>query len=83
VVIGLHLPAGYSENFLEPGFLWSDPTVSRDVGGHCVLAVGFSDARGAIRIHDCQGPSKFDGGEWWMGYRVVDSAFVVAAFELT
>jgi hypothetical protein len=83
VVIGFTLPVGYPDRFLDSAFTWSDPTMARDAGGHCVLAVGFSDARGAIRIHDCQGPSAFDQGRWWMGYRILDSGFVGDAFTLT
>ena len=79
VLIGLQLPAGHpqattgSGSFLTDGE-WRDPDLPLKGVRHCVLAVGFSDARLAFRVQDSYGKLKFDAGCWWLAYRVVDSA---------
>jgi hypothetical protein len=88
VVLTFTLPMGYPRAFLNDEHEWLDertppPSSSR----HCVLVVGFDDLRGraagAVRIVDSQGTGMFDGGMWWMGYRILDSARVHQAFALT
>jgi hypothetical protein len=84
VVIGFRLPTTYPGGFLDSQHEWVEADVnSVSADGHCVLVVGFSDARQALRIHDCQGADRFDAGGWWMGYRIADSGVVVDAFTLT
>lgn len=83
VVIGFQLPVGYHDRFLNSSFEWLDPDrPPRSASGHCVLVTGYNDLRQAIRIQDCQGPQRFDGGCWWMGYRVVDSTAVTDVYSL-
>lgn len=86
VVITFTLPAGYPGSFLNTNDEWLDPATPSG-SRHCVLVVAFDDARaggkGAVRIVDSQGPSMFDAGMWWMGYRVLDSSLVHEAYALT
>jgi hypothetical protein len=83
VVLGFELPQGFPTTFLNPNFEWLDPNQPPPSGaGHCVLVVGFSDLRQALRVHDSHGARMFDSGCWWMGYRVVDSSVVADAFSL-
>jgi hypothetical protein len=81
VVLGIRLPMGYPGNFLNPNFEWLN-TRKAAIGNHCVLAIGYNDARQAIHIQDSRGPGSFDKGCWWMGYLVVDSGFVLDAYSL-
>ncbi len=84
VVIGFALPDGYPDAFVDSKFAWTDPTdPAPGRGGHCVVIIGFSDARSAFHIHDSQGADRFDHGRWWMGYQVADSDVVSAAVALT
>jgi hypothetical protein len=83
VVIGIQLPVTYPSSFLNAKFEWLDPDNSaRSISGHCVLGIGYSDARQAIHIQDCHGSGRFDQGCWWMGYRVADSSMVQGAYSL-
>jgi hypothetical protein len=83
VVIGFRLPAGYPDRFLDPRHEWTDPSnPAMSSSGHCVLVTGFSDARTALRIHDSQGANRFDGGGWWMGYRVADGGAIGEAYAI-
>jgi hypothetical protein len=83
VVIGIQLPVGYPESFLNSRFEWLDPdNPARSSAGHCVLAVGYNDGRTSIHIQDSHGGAAFDQGLWWMGYRVVDSSVVQDAYSL-
>lgn len=82
VVLGIRLPLSYPKTFLNDRFEWLDPEAPGSSSGHCVLVVGYSDARQALRIQDSRGKSAFDGGGWWMGYRVADSAVVQEAYAL-
>jgi hypothetical protein len=52
------------------------------MSGHCVLAFGYDDSRQVLHIQDSQGEDAFDGGRWWMGYRVVDSTVVQEVYRL-
>ena len=84
VVLGITLPEGYPTSFLNPIKEWRDPAnPPPSASYHCVLVVGYSDARQALRVQDSRGhhPS-FEGGGWWMGYRVVDSSIVHEAYSL-
>jgi hypothetical protein len=88
VVITFTLPMNYPTSFLNDNDEWLDERSPPPSGNrHCVLVVGFDDARaggrGAIRIVDSQGTDVFDRGLWWMAYRVVDSATVHEAYALT
>lgn len=84
VVIGIQLPMNYPDSFLDSDFAWLDPDASpRSASGHCVLAIGYNDARRSIHIQDSRGANRFEGGRWWMGYRVVDSSIVLDAYSLT
>jgi hypothetical protein len=47
-----------------------------------VLATGYSDAEGALRVLDSRGSNEFDGGSWWLGRVVVDSTVVEEAYAL-
>lgn len=82
VVIGIQLPEGYPDMFLNARYEWLDAGLSRSSAGHCVLAVGYDDSRTAFHIQDNRGPDSFGGGCWWMGYRVVDSTFLQEAYCL-
>lgn len=82
VVIGLRLPMGYPSTFLNSRFEWVDPNLQASDSGHCVIVIGFSDVRQALRIQDSRGSKMFDGGQWWMGYQVADSAVVREAYCL-
>jgi hypothetical protein len=80
VLLGFNLPRTYPDTFLAPGHQWDDPTVDLSSDGHCVVVIGFDDVRSALRIHDSRGShQKFDGGCWWMGYAVADSAAILVA----
>jgi hypothetical protein len=83
VVVGMQLPMGYPSSFLDTQFQWHDPDdQQRSRSGHCVLVVGYNDARQAVHIQDCRGSNDFDQGFWWMGYRVLDSSFVLDAYSI-
>ena len=83
VVIGIQLPMSYPTAFLNQNFEWLDPDrFPRSASGHCVLAIGYNDARGAIHIQDSRGTGQFDRGCWWMGYRVADSSIIQDAYCL-
>ena len=82
VVLGIRLPASYPDGFLNRNFEWLEPDLLPSASGHCVLAVGYSDIRQALRIQDSRGPQAFDGGRWWMANRVVDSEVVQEAYCL-
>jgi hypothetical protein len=83
VVVGLRRPEGYPDKFLDRKFEWQDPeNPAPQQGGHCVLILGYDDTRTALRIQDSQGAARFDGGRWWMGYRVADSIVVEEAYSL-
>jgi C1A family cysteine protease len=73
----------YPSSFLNGNFEWLDPdNTPRSASGHCVLAVGYNDARQAIHIQDSHGSGQFETGSWWMGYRVVDSSIVQDVYGL-
>lgn len=83
VVLGFQLPQGYPTSFLNPKSEWLAPDQPpRSENGHCVLVLGFDDARQALHIQDSHGSGTFAGGCWWMGYRVVDSSVIADAFSL-
>lgn len=84
VVIGIRLPVGYPGGlFLDARHEWTDPkTPALSFTGHCVLVTGFNDARTALRIHDSRGEKAFDGGGWWMGYRVADGGAISEAYSI-
>jgi C1A family cysteine protease len=73
---------GYPKTFLSSRFEWLEPGVPASDSGHVVLVVGYSDLRQALRIFDSRGSQVFDGGQWWMGYRVADSDVVREAWCL-
>lgn len=82
VVIGLTLPAEYPLSFLNTNREWLDP-LPLSASHHCVLVLGYSDARRAFRIRDSRGERKnFDDGGWWMGYRIVDSPAIQEAYTI-
>jgi hypothetical protein len=84
VVVGIQLPKGYPKAFLNSQFEWLDPdNPERSLAGHCVLVVGYNDAKSCLHIQDSRGSSLFDKGLWWMGYRVVDSSIVQDAYSLS
>jgi hypothetical protein len=82
VALGITLPRGYPDSFLDSRFAWNNPGSAPSSSGHCVLAVGYSDARQALHIQDCRGAESFAQGCWWMGYRVADGAYVKEAYAL-
>jgi hypothetical protein len=83
VVLGLRLPRGYPDSFLNPKFEWRDPEDSElSSSRHCVLVLGYDDIRQALRIQDSRGNGRFEHGCWWMGYRVIDSQVVEEAICL-
>jgi hypothetical protein len=84
VVVGLRLPNSYPDKFLDNTFSWQDPEPSRfsPGSGHCVVVLGYDDLRYALRIQDSLGKGRFDGGCWWLGYRVVDSSMVQEVYSL-
>ncbi len=83
VVVGLRLPTGYPDSFLNQKFEWQDPETSNpQSSGHCVLVLGYDDTLPALKVQDSQGPGKFEAGCWWMGYRVADSQVVQEVYSL-
>jgi hypothetical protein len=83
VILGMRLPVGYPDGFLNERFEWLDPESSQlSLSGHCVLVTGFKDLRRAIHIQDSRGTARFDRGCWWMGYRIVDSSIVQQVYSL-
>jgi hypothetical protein len=83
VVIGLQLPMTYPDSFLNCKFEWLDPDAfPRSDSGHCILAIGYDDARQAFHVQDCHGAGQFNQGCWWMGYRVVDSSLIQGVYSL-
>ncbi len=83
VILGIGLPSGYPDRFLDARYEWRDPDQPAPTDlGHCVLVSGYSDLRNALKIRDSRGSSKFDRGYWWMGYRVADSSAVQQLFSL-
>ena len=83
VVLGIQLPMGYPNSFLNSRFEWIDPdNPPLSSAGHCVLSLGYNDGRTCIHIQDSHGDAAFDQGFWWMGYRVVDSSVVQDAYSL-
>jgi hypothetical protein len=82
IIIGIRLPMAYPDGFLNRQFEWRDPNMPLSNSGHCVLAIGYNDARQALRIQDSRGPKSFDGGRWWMSYGLLDSSVVQEAYCL-
>lgn len=83
VLIGFRMPEPYPDSFLDRTFQWADPNAFLSLAtGHCVLATGFSDARLAVHVLDSRGGQMFDGGRWWMGYRVIDSGIVSEIYAI-
>lgn len=85
VILGFRLPKGYPDSFPKRTlkFKWRDPEETELLSSrHCVLVLGYDDARQSLRIQDSQSKERFDQGCWWMGYRVVDSQVVDEAFCL-
>ncbi|HJQ99901.1 MAG TPA: hypothetical protein VJ826_16415 [Candidatus Polarisedimenticolaceae bacterium] len=83
IVLGFRRPSRFPGGVLDARFLWDDPAVDLSSAlGHCVLVTGFSDMRGALRIQDSEGAGAYDGGGWWMGYRVVDTPVAEKAYWL-
>jgi hypothetical protein len=82
IAMGITLPLGYPDSFLDGRFEWRNPDVPSSSSGHCVLVVGYSDARQALHIQDSRGAQRFEQGRWWMGYRVADSAYVQETYGL-
>lgn len=82
VVVGFMLPI-CPDAFLDRNNEWADPDrfVPSDTG-HCVLLLGYNDARSAFRIQDSRGTTRFQSGCWWMGYRVAESHFVRELYAL-
>lgn len=85
VVLGFQLPVWYpdAKKFLNEKLEWLDPdSPPPSRTGHCVLVVGYNDARGVFHIQDSHGAGSFDQGCWWMGYRVVDSSVIQEGYRL-
>lgn len=83
VVIGFTLPEKYPDS-LEKDKEWLDTRrLAPSASHHCVLVIGFNDLKGAVRVADSQGRARFEQGEWWLGYRIVDSDLVQDAYALT
>jgi hypothetical protein len=84
ILLGMQLPDGYPNLFLESDLVWRDPDKPpRTLNGHCVYVFGYDDGRQALHVQDSQGRRKgFENGCWWMGYRVVDSTVVHEVYRL-
>jgi len=81
-LIGFRLPVTYPESFLNENAEWLDPErFDASASGHCVLGLGYSDARRAIHVQDSRG-ARFEQGRWWMGYRVIDSPLCQHVYAL-
>jgi hypothetical protein len=84
LLLGMRLPETYPDRFLNARFEWLEPDASAmTLAGHCVVVTGFSDLRQAVRVQDSRASKRFDGGRWWMGYRVLDSPAVLELYSLT
>ena len=83
VLIGFTLPQGYKTSIPDSRHTWDDPRAPLSADMHCVLLIGYDDARQAVRVQDSQGTGIFDRGCWWMGYNVADSAIVSTAYYFT
>lgn len=82
-VIGLQLPMTYPGSFLNSKFEWLDPDAfPQSDSGHCILCIGYNDARQAFHVQDSHGPAQFEQGCWWMGYRVADSSLIQGVYSL-
>jgi hypothetical protein len=84
VVIGFRLPQGYKDgSFLDDRFEWTSlqKAPATDLG-HCVLINGYNDSRLALQVKDSQGSQRFDGGSWWMAYKVADGGVIQDAYSL-
>lgn len=80
VVVGIELPQRYPTDFLNEEGQWDDPeNPPRSGAGHCVLVLGFNDAKQAFRIQDSRGSAIFPNGQWWMGYAVAESTVLAQA----
>ena len=64
VVCGLQVPSGWAGGDL---LLVPSPD-SRVEGGHAVLAVGYDDAKAALKIRNSWGPGAGVDGYFWMSY---------------
>jgi len=77
------LPTAYPNTFLDSTGAWTNPdSTTPSASDHCVLVTGYNDLRGSIHIQDSRGSEAFEKGQWWMGYRVVDSSIVHTACSL-
>jgi len=54
-----------------------DRSKEQVLGGHEVLAIGYSDERAAFKIRNSWGPSFADGGNFWMPYSVAANPEIV------
>ena len=88
VVATFTMPQNYPDSFLNEKFEWLDENMPPpSPGRHCVLIVAFDDllagGRGGVRVIDSHGTEMFDGGTWWMAYRILDSSSVLQVVALT
>lgn len=77
ILLGIQLPDGYPDRFLDPNLVWRDPDKpARTLNGHCVYVFGYDDGLQALHVHDSQGRRKgFENGVggWAIASSIVPS----------
>lgn len=70
VVIGASISREFqTDGFAQKAaFIWKDPGVS--IGGHCMLLVGYDDAKNAFKVMNSWGTEWGDNGFGWIDYQI-------------
>lgn len=75
VIVGFWMTSAYGElSGDQPVHRPRAPEPSSE--GHAVVAVGYDDALGAVRIKDSRGTRFADGGSWWLPYAALESTLI-------
>ena len=81
VLIGFWLTSAYGA-LSSAGPVHGSPPEEPSSQGHAVVAVGYDDARGAVRIKDSRGDGFADRGAWWLPYDLLTTRLVHEAWVL-